>query len=424
MRIHFFKLVLLITLFAMRSGDLIAQVNWTKYSGNPMITAPGSWYAGALTPCVLYNADSSRFEMWFSGSAGSSGQRPWRIGYAVSSDGISWSVRSNPVLTATAGMWDSYTVEAPYVIRESGQYKMWYTGSPDFVSFSIGYATSEDGINWTKDTLHNPVFEPGTQLWELAGPGYCCVMSVSGGYKMWYTSAQANGLKEYTGYATSFDGISWERDTLNNPVLGPGAAGQWDEFLTVLPRVLYINNNYYMWYLGGRFQYSQLRGGLALSSNGITNWYKVPENPVLQPTPGQWDGTDVEIGSVVLIGDSLYMYYDGRGSRWQIGIAKCHFEPVSVEQETIQPTAFLLEQNYPNPFNSATAIQYSILQRGNVVLKVYGILGNEVVTLVNKEKDQGVYTINFDANNLASGLYLYRIQAGSFIDTKKMILLK
>jgi hypothetical protein len=85
---------------------------------------------------------------------------------------------------------------------------------------------------------------------------------------------------------------------------------------------------------------------------------------------------------------------------------------------------FSLQQNYPNPFNSATAIQYSILQRSNVRLKVFDILGKEVTTLVNEEKDQGVYTVNFDANNLASGLYLYSIQAGSFVDTKKMILLK
>jgi len=97
---------------------------------------------------------------------------------------------------------------------------------------------------------------------------------------------------------------------------------------------------------------------------------------------------------------------------------------VSVEDKETLPSEFTLEQNFPNPFNSATEIQYSIPQRSNVTIKAYDILGNEVTTLVNAEKDQGVYTINFDANNLASGLYLYRIQAGSFIDTKKMILLK
>jgi len=99
--------------------------------------------------------------------------------------------------------------------------------------------------------------------------------------------------------------------------------------------------------------------------------------------------------------------------------------PTSVDYfQTLTLSNFTLQQNYPNPFNSATAIQYSIPHRCNVTLKVYDILGKEVTTLVNEEKDQGVYTINFDANNLASGLYLYRIQAGSFVETKKMILMK
>ena len=97
----------------------------------------------------------------------------------------------------------------------------------------------------------------------------------------------------------------------------------------------------------------------------------------------------------------------------------------SIELHTsVIPDKYSLSQNFPNPFNSATTIQYSITQRSNVTLKIYDILGKEIAVLVNEEKDQGVYTANFDANNLASGLYLYRIQAGSFIDTKKMILLK
>lgn len=85
---------------------------------------------------------------------------------------------------------------------------------------------------------------------------------------------------------------------------------------------------------------------------------------------------------------------------------------------------FELKQNYPNPFNPVTTIQYSIPQRSNVTLKVYDVLGNEIAALVNEEKDRGVYTVNFDATDLASGIYLYRIQAGSFVETRKMIYLK
>ena len=90
----------------------------------------------------------------------------------------------------------------------------------------------------------------------------------------------------------------------------------------------------------------------------------------------------------------------------------------------LQPKSFSLSQNYPNPFNPNTEIKYSIPESGMVTLKVYNLLGQVVVTLVNKEQKAGSYTVNYDASGLASGVYLYRIQAGSFALTKKMILLK
>lgn len=98
--------------------------------------------------------------------------------------------------------------------------------------------------------------------------------------------------------------------------------------------------------------------------------------------------------------------------------------PVSVDDEKLIADKFELLQNYPNPFNPTTSIQYAISNRQFVSLKIYEVLGNEIATLVNEEQDRGVYTVNFDASNLASGLYLYRIQAGSFTETKKMIIIK
>ena len=97
----------------------------------------------------------------------------------------------------------------------------------------------------------------------------------------------------------------------------------------------------------------------------------------------------------------------------------------SIKQSNdLQPKSFSLSQNYPNPFNPNTEIKYSIPESGMVTLKVYNLLGQVVVTLVNKEQKAGSYTVNYDASGLASGVYLYRIQAGSFALTKKMILLK
>ena len=85
---------------------------------------------------------------------------------------------------------------------------------------------------------------------------------------------------------------------------------------------------------------------------------------------------------------------------------------------------FSLEQNYPNPFNPVTIIQYSVGSQEFVKLKVYDILGREITTLVNEAKPAGTYEVKFDASNLSTGIYIYKIYAGSFIETKKLILIK
>ena len=85
---------------------------------------------------------------------------------------------------------------------------------------------------------------------------------------------------------------------------------------------------------------------------------------------------------------------------------------------------YILYQNYPNPFNPTTMINYQIPQDGLVVLKIYNMLGEEVATLVNEHKDAGYYKVQFETNNLPSGIYLYKIQAGDFSEVKNMLLLK
>jgi len=106
---------------------------------------------------------------------------------------------------------------------------------------------------------------------------------------------------------------------------------------------------------------------------------------------------------------------------------------VSVKDETSNiPGEFYLSQNYPNPFNPSTIIKYSIGSKQYASLKVYDILGNEVATLINEEKEAGIYEVEFDATGIPSGIYFYRLTAGdpstssgqSFTATKKMIILK
>jgi hypothetical protein len=94
-----------------------------------------------------------------------------------------------------------------------------------------------------------------------------------------------------------------------------------------------------------------------------------------------------------------------------------------VEVELI-PDEFALFQNYPNPFNPNTKIKYQIPKESRIIIRVYDIIGAEVLLLLDEEKEAGRYSIEFNAAGLPSGIYFYRFQAGSFVETKKMVLMK
>jgi hypothetical protein len=100
------------------------------------------------------------------------------------------------------------------------------------------------------------------------------------------------------------------------------------------------------------------------------------------------------------------------------------FKYSDVVEVEVVPTQFELSQNYPNPFNPSTKIAYTLPIDSKVSIKVYDMLGNEVATLENDEKEAGYYEINFDAKGFASGVYFYNISAGAYNSTKKMVLMK
>jgi hypothetical protein len=96
---------------------------------------------------------------------------------------------------------------------------------------------------------------------------------------------------------------------------------------------------------------------------------------------------------------------------------------VAADNATV-PLEYSLSQNFPNPFNPTTRIQYSIKERGIVSLTLYDILGKQVATLVHSEQEAGQYRYDLNANQLSSGIYFYRLQAGGFVDTKKLLLVR
>ena len=129
------------------------------------------------------------------------------------------------------------------------------------------------------------------------------------------------------------------------------------------------------------------------------------------------------VGDEVLIRFRLFadQFVDGWG--WTIDNLKIQEGLVGVENETI-PTQFELAQNYPNPFNPSTIIKYALPKEEKVTLKVYNNVGELVVTLVNEVQSVGVHQVTFNASRLASGVYFYKIEAGEFSQTKKLILMK
>jgi photosystem II stability/assembly factor-like uncharacterized protein len=146
-----------------------------------------------------------------------------------------------------------------------------------------------------------------------------------------------------------------------------------------------------------------------VTSNYGANWISV-DNIGLPIT---------QFNSISIIDDELYLTTNAHGI-WKRPLS----EITSFGKEFLNKDNFSLMQNYPNPFNPITTISYSVKEEGFVQIMVYGVLGDEVATLVEEEKLQGNYSVKFDGNNLPSGVYMYLLRVNNFSDSKKMILLK
>ena len=174
-----------------------AAINWVKYSLNPVLEEDsGEWDEGGVgAACVI--EDGSAYKMWYTGL--SPGLPPaLEIGYADSTDGIDWTkdTTNNPVLPkGDPGEWGGRGVGVGCVAKIDGTYNMWYTGYKGYdeagIEVAIGYATSPDGIDWTKDTT-NPVLTKEGTGWEAEGVGAPWVIYSGRTYRMWYSGLDTN----------------------------------------------------------------------------------------------------------------------------------------------------------------------------------------------------------------------------------------
>ena len=167
---------------------------------------------------------------------------------------------------------------------------------------------------------------------------------------------------------------------------------------------------------------------LARSEDGGNNWREFQisdQNFKPLPIGGLGQGYQGDNITLTSSNDKLWpLWMDNRTGFYQIWTVPIEISSVDVEQTQETISEFSLEQNYPNPFNPSTNIRFRISDFVLVSLKIFDVLGNEVATLINEEKPEGSYEVEFRANGLSSGIYFYQLQAGSFINTKKMLLVK
>ena len=334
--------VLVSVILLLPSSGYATGGQWVKYSGNPvLVPTPGSWDNDyVVSPRVLFN--DTTYRMWYDG--GNSGVGA--IGYANSTDGLTWNTYPNPVLSPGGpGAWDSGTVTVGSVIWNGTAFLMWYGGSNTTISGGeIGLAMSKDGISWTKYS-ENPVLRRAIFSLDQSYMASPYVIKLSTEYWMWYTGKnttypEPNSVSRILA-ATSYDGITWTKAP--SPAITPSSnSTAWDSGSVYSASVIFDGTNFGLWYTGTNQSYMSPQIGFA-SSPGGGNWTRSALNPILGPgMPGSWDSAGVEQPSAIVGGSGFMLYYDGfspnTGGRIGVAIGPHNF----VIPEFSAPTLNLL----------------------------------------------------------------------------------
>jgi hypothetical protein len=316
------------------------------------------------------------------------------------------------------------------VVDQSNTQKVYYCGSDtsDARPMLVSRSTN-GGISWTRHVLnsdrgyaHTLAISPNEPNLVYTG-GYCytgqryvCkVFKSSDAGQNWTDFSSGFDTNDRQVYDLAFDPFSpnsiyaiSNRDIYKSVdggawnKINPGHHGTYNSSLLFspnTPNTIYLNTS----------------NGVYISSDSGKNWS--PSNDglkILDVTCLQWDGT------------SGLLFAGTSGA----GVYRKSISALSVSQHNEQrPDFYRLNQNYPNPFNMTTTIEYQLPKAGFVELGVYNILGQKVATLVEEHQDSGCFKVHWDGRNNGggitnSGIYIYKIKAGNFTDTKKLILLK
>lgn len=310
------------------------EIVWTK-QGVSLNIGPNPDYneVHVISPRILI--ENGTYKMWYSSSDG----LHYHIAYATSADGISWTKHGMVLDIGNPGEPDDTHVAYHWIVKEGSLYKMWYSGldeyTPDGGIYRIFYATSADGLSWTKHGVVVDADPPGGAGYPLTNRP--CVLNENGTYKMWYSGLDQSGIRRIL-YATSPDGLSW---TKHGVVFDVGPPGSLEETGVTTPFVVRQGGRYLMWYAG--LKGSEGRMFLATSMDGLS-WTR--EGLVLDlGAPGSDDDVRLTEPFIEFSGGvPRQMWYAARGTNFRILRATASPDPI----ETITSVSFYLDGVNPS----------------------------------------------------------------------------
>lgn len=247
---------------------------FTKYENNPVFGGP------LLGTCfdVYVTRDNGKYRMDFS----------WRpkdsLAVTFSDDGINWSSPQITLANDLSTGWED-KINRNCVLKIDGKYKMWYTGQANKKS-CIGYAESEDGILF-KRVRQTPVLVCDRE-WEEPSVMNPCVMYENDTYKMWYAAGETYE-PNVLAYAESADGIHWVKYGAE-PIFTADPKNLYEQNRVGGCQVIHTDDMGYVMFYIGYETIDKAQICIARSDNGITGWRKSPFNPIVVPTPNEWDG--------------------------------------------------------------------------------------------------------------------------------------
>jgi len=374
---------------------------WEKHPGPVLENGdPGSWESeGVGFPTVLLL--NNVYHMWYGGIA----ETALEIGHATSDDGINWiKDPENPVLEkGESGSWDDVRVYIPEVVHDGNKFHMWYVGAG--TDEYPGYATSEDGSNWTKIE--------GKPTIELNGEPFqqrVSIPAVIYDGQLFHMWSHSSGLSDIY-YATSANGSDWTISP-ESPVMVGGGPGEWDNPRMQISSAFLIGDTIHLCYAGGGFY--TWRTGYATSPDGIT-WIKDTHNPVLNYGGlEEWDQMYVAFGSLMYdeSENTLKMWYYGGDELLKGDIGYAEFVNTTGINNSTYDQGLLI---YPNP--AMDILHLHMANYGEKSYTITSISGQLVQNGFMSENDSQI-----DISQLPGGMYFVTLRSNQRTMTAKLMI--